>query len=96
MQAAIQIQLEEICKIHPDKRVIMITFNNEVNIIGDGTNDDIIVVTGDKLSDQDKLLDIGKTYPIDDIKSVSESKESLKKKNYLMLKNMVPQLSALP
>lgn len=37
MKAAVDIQLEELCKQHPNKRVVMITFNNEVTLVGDGS-----------------------------------------------------------
>lgn len=37
MQAAIDIQLEEIMKQHPKKKVAMISFSNDVVLIGDAT-----------------------------------------------------------
>lgn len=47
MQASIQIQLDELRKSHPDKRVAMIALNHEVTVIGDTQNE--IIIAGDKL-----------------------------------------------
>jgi len=78
MQAAIQIQLEEIKKAHPKKRVALISFNNEVNIIGDGSPTySEIIVAGDKLSEFDNLFTIGTEFNISNLQEISESKEAL-------------------
>jgi len=48
MQASIQVQLEEVQKSHPNYRVVLITFNNDVNVIGNGFGDSHqIVIMGD-------------------------------------------------
>lgn len=41
------------------RKVGIVTFNNEVNIIGDGAQDSQLI-TGDKLNDFDYLRDNGK------------------------------------
>ena len=42
-------------KNYPERKIGLVTFNNEVSIIGDATQPPIIVA-GDKLSDYDTLL----------------------------------------
>lgn len=37
MQSAIEMQLEQMQKATPDRKVGLVTFNSEVSIIGDGT-----------------------------------------------------------
>eukprot|EP01130_Rhizamoeba_saxonica_P007606 TRINITY_DN3074_c0_g1_i1.p1 TRINITY_DN3074_c0_g1~~TRINITY_DN3074_c0_g1_i1.p1 ORF type:complete len:918 (-),score=249.55 TRINITY_DN3074_c0_g1_i1:85-2631(-) len=78
MQAAMHIQLEELQKSQPDRRVVLITFDNEVCIIGDGMNQNSVVrIAGDRLSKKDDLLKIGEEYELDSIHPVLESKQSL-------------------
>ena len=45
-------------KNNPDRKLGLVTFNNEVTIIGDGTKDPV-TITGDKLFDHDFLLKNG-------------------------------------
>jgi len=42
-------------KNNPDRKIGLVTFNNEVSIIGDGTKDPV-TVAGDKLSNYEFLL----------------------------------------
>ncbi|XP_059169853.1 circularly permutated Ras protein 1-like [Physella acuta] len=58
MQAAVDHQLGEMAKNHPNRRVALITFNNEVKIVGDGSQSEIIVA-GDKLKNEEQLKQIG-------------------------------------
>ena len=58
VQAAIESQLEEMTKYSPDRKVGIVTFNNEVTIIGDGTTDSQSI-TGDRLSNFQTCYDIG-------------------------------------
>lgn len=37
VQSAIEKQLEDIQMSHPDRKIGLVTFNNEVTLIGDGT-----------------------------------------------------------
>lgn len=79
VQAAIQIQLEELKKNHPDRKVVMIAFNNEVVNYGDGSVSDkeLKGITGDLLHQFDELMDLGKGFDIQDIKPVKESQTTL-------------------
>jgi len=45
-------------KKNPDRKIGLVTFNNEVTVIGDGTKDPI-TITGDKLYNYDFLLKNG-------------------------------------
>jgi len=59
VQAAIESQVEVMKNEYPKRKVGLVTFNNEVTVIGDGTqNPDII--RGDKLTNYDFLLENGK------------------------------------
>ncbi|GFN75620.1 circularly permutated ras protein 1 [Plakobranchus ocellatus] len=54
MQAAVDHQLSEMAMKHPDRRVALVAFNNEVTIMGDGSQQEI-VVAGDKLGKLEQL-----------------------------------------
>lgn len=43
---------------HPNRRVVFITFNDEVTVFGDGSQDPQII-TGDKLYDYDTIVKLG-------------------------------------
>jgi len=43
-------------KENPKRKVGLVTFNNEVVVIGDGTNPENCVITGDKLNKFDEIL----------------------------------------
>ncbi|CAC5385248.1 unnamed protein product [Mytilus coruscus] len=58
-QAAVDHQLEEMLKEHPNRRVALIAFNNEVTVIGDG-KDTPVTIAGSKLTNKEELKDIGK------------------------------------
>ena len=45
-------------KNNPDRKIGLVTFNNEVTIIGDGLKDPV-TVTGDKLYNHEYLLNNG-------------------------------------
>ena len=49
---------------HPDKKVAMVTFENEVCYLGDGSGKPVHIA-GDKLFKYDVLLDLGKTLAQD-------------------------------
>jgi len=57
VQAAISAKLEQLVKEHPKKRLVIVTFNNDVTIYlpGNVTH----VITGDKLDQYDFLLNLG-------------------------------------
>jgi hypothetical protein len=51
-------QIESLCANSPSIRVALITFSDDVHLIGDGKQE-VIVVTGDKLSSFETLKEIG-------------------------------------
>ena len=55
VQSAIDSQLENMQKNNAERKIGLVTFNNEVTIIGDGTQAPQ-TVTGDKLFNHDFLL----------------------------------------
>ncbi|KAK3802743.1 hypothetical protein RRG08_012258 [Elysia crispata] len=57
MQAAVDHQLNQMAQQHPDRRVALVAFNNEVSVMGDGSEQEI-TVAGDKLNDVEKLREI--------------------------------------
>lgn len=57
MQAAVDHQLTQMALQHPDRRVALVAFNNEVAIMGDGNGPEIIVA-GDKLNNLEMLRKI--------------------------------------
>jgi hypothetical protein len=80
VQSAIDSQLETMQKNNPDRKIGLVTFNNEVSIIGDGTKD-AVTVAGDKLTNYDFLLKNG----VDSSgslfsKSIKDTKPHLQKK----------------
>jgi hypothetical protein len=77
VQAAIHSQIEELVKERPNAKVALVTFNNEVTLIGDGSKD-ATVITGDKLNNYDQLLAIGNGYKVD--KTIRESAKALEQK----------------
>lgn len=72
-------QLEEIGKQFPNKRVGMVLFNDSVAILGDGLQVPQII-SGDKLNNFEELLEIGKEYKLSAIGPVKESREKLSEK----------------
>jgi hypothetical protein len=77
VQAAVKRQLERIQLEHPNQKVVLVTFNNEVTILGDGSQIPI-TVAGDKLWDYDCLLSEGSRAISEwQLKSIQESLSSL-------------------
>jgi hypothetical protein len=58
LQAAIEQQIKDMTNGAADRKLGIVTFNNEVKVIGDGVQDPQIV-TGDKLYDYDLLIENG-------------------------------------
>lgn len=77
VQAAVETQLDKLAKEHPNAKVAIVCFNNEVRLLGDGSQE-VVVVAGDKLNDYNTLLEIGKQYVVQ--KPIRESKETLVQK----------------
>jgi len=58
VQAAIDAQLAEMAQAAPDRKIGLVTFNHEVQIVGDGTQKPQIIA-GDKLCNNEFLLQNG-------------------------------------
>eukprot|EP01092_Planopodium_desertum_P005534 TRINITY_DN231_c0_g1_i2.p1 TRINITY_DN231_c0_g1~~TRINITY_DN231_c0_g1_i2.p1 ORF type:complete len:749 (-),score=157.94 TRINITY_DN231_c0_g1_i2:44-2227(-) len=65
VQAALDAQIETLKKDHPARRVGLVCFNNDVEIIGDGTASPV-TITGDKLNNFDALFEAGTKYSVTD------------------------------
>ena len=79
VQASIEKQIQSFAKDNPNKKIGIITFNNEVTIIGDGTTSPVII-GGDKLDNFDTLLEEGKKLSINN--PVKETHKELINKLY--------------
>jgi hypothetical protein len=77
VQSAIEQQILQVYRENPEKRIGLITFNNDVTIIGDGTQDEV-VVSGDKLSSLEQLQAVGDGYLLQT--PVATSKDALLRK----------------
>jgi len=77
VQASISEQLENWAKESPEKMVGLVTFNNSVTIIGDGAKDPV-VITGDKLIDEEVLKTIGRAHELKNC--IRDSQKSLSSK----------------
>lgn len=76
VQTAVDEQVEAISKSHPHYKLGLVTFNNEVTVIGDGVSAQV-TVAGDKLNDLDKLKEIGTQCKVE--KTIGECREKLSK-----------------
>ncbi len=55
--AALENELRQLEKNHPERKIGFVTFNNDVSVIGDGASrDQVTVLTGDKLDNYEELL----------------------------------------
>ena len=67
-------------KIHPDRKIGLVTFNSEVTVIGDGTQIPKTIV-GDKLNNFDELLESGiQSHQTSLQKSIKDTKKHLSQK----------------
>eukprot|EP00051_Salpingoeca_urceolata_P026485 m.477459 g.477459 ORF g.477459 m.477459 type:complete len:771 (-) comp20851_c0_seq1:193-2505(-) len=55
VQAAVDLQLQSMKKEHPSRSVGLVTFSNEVNVIGDCSSEPL-VLAGDRLNDRDAIF----------------------------------------
>ena len=76
VQVAICDNLNELEKIYPAKRAILVTFNDKVTVVGDGIADKI-VIDGDALNDQEKIRYIHQKSPV--FESIGKHKKKLRK-----------------
>ncbi len=85
--AAIESQLDELKKSHPNRKVAVVAFNDEVILYGDGSSDPVIV-TGDKLNKKDVCLSIGTDSDVSHLtRPISDSGKRLIEKLYTLKEN---------
>jgi len=77
VQAAVSTQLDDLEQHFPKSPVALITFNNEVTIIGDGVQEPV-VITGDKLNSFDQLIQAGQAFATE--RSIKDCKKKLETK----------------
>lgn len=63
VQAAVNSQLKNLVENHPERKVGLIIFNNDVTMFGDCPENNVHI-SGDKLSNFESLLEIGKEFPL--------------------------------
>ena len=67
-------------KNYPKRKIGVVTFNNEVSIIGDGTQP-ALVIAGDKLQDYDQLIQIGENSAAAHLKNqIEKTRKPLEQK----------------
>jgi hypothetical protein len=77
VQSAIEKQIEKFAQEEPWKKVVLVTFSDGVEIIGDGKSP-FLSVAGSKLSNEASLKGIGDSYGVEHVKtSVGDSKDYL-------------------
>lgn len=74
VQSAVDHQICKYQRNNPETRVGLVSFSNDVTLIGDGTQEQTII-SGDRLYNWDELQEAGSKFTIS--KSVSEAKEVL-------------------
>eukprot|EP01102_Stenamoeba_stenopodia_P018668 TRINITY_DN6891_c0_g1_i2.p1 TRINITY_DN6891_c0_g1~~TRINITY_DN6891_c0_g1_i2.p1 ORF type:complete len:715 (+),score=225.83 TRINITY_DN6891_c0_g1_i2:79-2223(+) len=80
VQAAVDAAMNKLMADSPKKKVGLVTFNNEVNLIGDGSSMEPKIITGDKLSNYEELLAAGDANAI--AKPIKDSRDKLHNKLY--------------
>jgi len=84
VQAAVDHQIELMHKKDPNGHVAVVTFNNEVCLIGDGLQAPV-TLAGDKLWDYDQVLAAGKDFPLG--ATIKEGAETLRSKVFSLNEN---------
>jgi hypothetical protein len=75
VQAAVLAQIEQLVKEHPNKRVVIVSFSNDVTLYLPGGVKHVIA--GDKLNDYDHLISAGTQLGINVEKSIANTQEEL-------------------
>lgn len=83
VQSAIEMQIQELFKNHPNSKIILIAFNHDLFIFG-GEKEEII--SGSILGNYQQLLETGKSYKLP-LKSLQETKDNLIEKLYNLKEN---------
>ena len=74
VQAAVELHIEKLVRENPETRVSLVSFSDDVTIIGDGSQEEV-VVAGDKLDSFEQLQEIGKQHQPK--RSVADAKDDL-------------------
>lgn len=77
VQAAVETQVEKLCREAPETRVSLISFSSQVTVIGDGVQEEA-VVAGDKLNNFEQLQEEGER--LSPSKGIGETKDALLEK----------------
>ncbi|EGG24575.1 type A von Willebrand factor domain-containing protein [Cavenderia fasciculata] len=80
IQTSIPTMLDRLNLQYPNKRVVLVTFSNDVVVHGFKESDDGTTVTGDKLDEYDTLVEVGKQFSYESLPRVCEGNELLKKR----------------
>ncbi|KAL6079565.1 Circularly permutated Ras protein 1 [Balamuthia mandrillaris] len=86
VQAAVETYMDKLVRESPSTRVGLVTFNNDVTIIGDGTGVPQ-TITGDKLNQYDTLLELGKSHSNLLSHPIQESHEDLSQRLFRVEEN---------
>jgi hypothetical protein len=81
LQAAIDSQLAHLVHSEPNKRICLVTFSDDVTIIGDGRMNPV-TIAGDKLSNTQAIIDVGREVVLP--ASIRETQKALSKKVFSM------------
>lgn len=79
MQAALAEHLKQMFVLHPKDRAMLITFNDEVTILGDGIMSSI-TIAGDKLESEEELKKEISKLNLLDVKTITESNSMISTK----------------
>ncbi|KAN0035722.1 hypothetical protein ACTA71_005010 [Dictyostelium dimigraforme] len=81
VQSSIPTMIDRLSIQYPNKRVVLVTFSDEVMIYTQSNSvDGPIVIAGDKLEDFDQLIEIGRSMTYDKLPTASGSTDFLKAK----------------
>jgi len=85
LQAAVDAAMNKLVAESPRKRVGLVTFSNEVSIIGDGSSSETKIIAGDRLGNYEELLAVGEVTSI--AKPIKESRDKLHNRLYDLEEN---------
>ncbi|KAN0036620.1 hypothetical protein ACTFIV_001922 [Dictyostelium citrinum] len=81
VQSSIPTMIDRLSIQYPNKRVVLVTFSDEVMVYTQNNSvDGPVVIAGDKLEDYDQLVEIGRSMTYDKLPTSSGSSDFLKAK----------------
>ncbi|KAJ3432923.1 hypothetical protein M0812_21869 [Anaeramoeba flamelloides] len=84
LKIAVGNQIEELSRQYPDRKVVLVTFSNEVTVYGSGMNESLVVKDQD-LDNEEELINLGTNFELPP--PVKESGRSMIKKVYSLNEN---------